>query len=146
MKVFVSQPMSGLTNEEINENRIKSMEVLQFLNPDIIIEYDPASLYIQEDLEMEESLSVDDPNTTKNRISLFYFLRSVQHMVGKDAIVFLDGWQDSRGCILEYFIAKAFGLTILGEFVNKLEFKSVIGYKDMQTILMNLFKYLKWRG
>jgi hypothetical protein len=143
MKVFVSQPMSGLTNEEINENRIKSMEVLQFLNPDIIIEYDPASLYVEEDPEMEKSLSVDDLDITKNRISIFYFLRSVQHMIDKDAIVFLDGWQDSRGCILEYFIAKAFGLTILGEFVNKLEFKSVIGYKDMQTILMNLFKYLK---
>lgn len=143
MKVFVSQPMSGLTNEEINKNRIKSMEVLQFLNPDIIIEYDPASLYIEEDPEMEKVLSVDDPDISKNRISIFYFLRSIQHMVDKDAIVFLDGWQNSRGCILEYFIAKAFGMTILGEFVDKLQFKNIIGYKDMNSILMNLFKYLK---
>lgn len=141
MKLFVSQPMSGLTNEEIENNRVESMNALSKLYKDI--EYDPTNIYVVEDPEMEEQLTVKgDMELSKNRISIFYFLRSIQHMAGKDAIVFLNGWQYSRGCILEYFIAKAFKMRILGEFTID-GFKDFISFNVQTKILMNLFNYFK---
>lgn len=144
MKVFVSQPMSGIDNDTVIDIREECMDILKkyYAKKNIDIEYDPASKYLKEDKDKEKDLFTNNPEVTKKRISMFYFLRSIQYMVGKDAIIFLDGWEYSRGCILEYFIAKAFGLKILGEFTSDGFSKSIGNNRDI-TVLMNLFKYFK---
>jgi hypothetical protein len=142
MKLFISQPMSGLSDGDIIRNRERSVKYLQEYDKSVVIEYDPADIYISEDKEKELELTTDNEALTKTKIGLFYFLRSIQHMVDKDAIVFLNGWQNSRGCILEFLIAKAFKLKILGEFTDN-GFKSFIGFGTENRVLMNLFRYFK---
>lgn len=90
MKVMISQPMNGLTDEEIKAVR---EEVIKVINPE------------WEVLNTLFDIEVDNP--------IYYLAKSIEKLAEADVVVFVPGWEKARGCKIEYEIAKAYGKFIL---------------------------------
>lgn len=91
MKVFLSQPMRGKTHEEILSS---IREVQEFLtkyldstNVEIIESYSPSN---------------------KNKEPLVALGDSIKDLSKADLAVFLNDWNQYRGCIIEHHTAKIY--------------------------------------
>ncbi len=90
MKVMISQPMNGLTDEEIKAVR---EEVIKVINPEWEV------LNTLFDIEFYNPI--------------YYLAKSIEKLAEADVVVFVPGWEKARGCKIEYEIAKAYGKFIL---------------------------------
>lgn len=90
MKVMISQPMNGLTDEEIKTVR---EEVIKGINPE------------WEVLNTLFDVKFDNP--------IYYLAKSIEKLAEADIVIFVPGWENARGCKIEYEIAKAYGKFIL---------------------------------
>lgn len=50
--------------------------------------------------------------------------RCVEALLNCSSVVFLSGWQDSKGCTAEYEIARIYGLAVIMD--NSVELSDVI--------------------
>ncbi len=91
MKVMISQPMRGKTNEEIRAER---EDVIEKLSND---GYDVVDTVISEDAPK----NIDE--------AIFYLSKSIEFIGKVDAIVFMPGWNRTRGCRIEYLVAREYG-------------------------------------
>ena len=93
MKIFISQPMSNRTNEQIlNERNCIVYKIDKQLNtPYEII-----------DSFFDEVYNNENP--------LFYLGKSIELMSQADLVYFTRGWEQSRGCNIEHECAKRYGL------------------------------------
>lgn len=102
LRVFISVPMSGRSNEEVLkqiedvkrdvlENHIYGDEEIMFVDN---LEYEPKSL-----LEANPVI----PN-------LLYLGQAVKKMGMCNAVVFAPGWDNARGCRIEFDVAIEYGL------------------------------------
>lgn len=99
-KVFISQPMRGLTDEEIKENRNKGMDAINKL-------YDDA-IFLNSIIDEDAPEGMNEP--------VWYLSKSIEMMAQADVVVFLPGWESTRGCVVENVIATKYGYdTILIE-------------------------------
>lgn len=90
MKVMISQPMNGLTDEEIKAVR---EEVIKVINPEWEV--------------LNTLLDIEFYNP------IYYLAKSIEKLAEADVVVFVPGWEKARGCKIEYEIAKAYGKFIL---------------------------------
>ena len=92
MKIMISQPMRGKTNEQIREERKALVEALE-----------------------EEGYEVVDTvlDISENKSPIYYLSKSIELLDQADAVVFMRGWQEARGCKIEYQIAKDYGKFIM---------------------------------
>ena len=95
-KLFISQPMRGKTNEEI----------LQVRNEAVVIAHNITN----EDIEVIDSFFQDAPVDAK---PLWFLGKSIEMLSAADYVYFADGWQNARGCIVEHYCSKEYGLTII---------------------------------
>lgn len=109
MKVFISMPMKGKSDEEILATRnrigseIKEKYEVNGCHVDII-----DSLFgITAD-----ALPSDKDVTT---IGAYYLGYSIVLLSHADAIYMADGYENNRGCLIEHQIAKAYGIPVLNE-------------------------------
>ena len=96
MKVFLSHPMHGLTEEQIMSIR------------------DSAYYYLRSvygNIELIDNYRHED--TPKNSGRLCHLGRSIQQMEEADAIYFCDGWENARGCCIEERVARYYNLKVL---------------------------------
>lgn len=90
-KVFISQPMRGKTDEEIKKEReminvwceSKNYEVI-----DTIFDFGDES-------------------------PIYYLAKSIEAMANANVVIFINGWEEARGCRIEYEVAKAYGKEIM---------------------------------
>lgn len=98
-KIFISQPMRGLSDEEIlkkrHEIKLKIEEV--FNEPVEIID----SFF--EDFKPE------------NNIPVKYLSRSIDKLADADVAYFGGSWKEARGCKIEHEIAIAYGIQTIEE-------------------------------
>ena len=92
MKIMISQPMKGKTNEQIREERADLVKGLE-----------------------EEGYEVVDTvlDISENKSPIYYLSKSIELLDQADAVVFMRGWQEARGCKIEYQIAKDYGKFIM---------------------------------
>ena len=91
--LFISQPMSGLTNEEILKVRHEATEFISNKYPDNEICVLPS--YKQQ------------PDNTYNAVSAVNLLgNAISLMAGANIIYFVPGWQKSKGCQIENEVAR----------------------------------------
>ena len=96
MKIVISQPMNGLTQEQIETNRATVMKELIAAGHEIVDSY----------------ITVDAPKNMN--AGLFYLGLSLQIIASQaDAVYFLDGWQNARGCWMEFEACKRYGVKTL---------------------------------
>lgn len=97
MRVMISQPMAGIDDEEIRFRFNKISKEFSKLHIDVV-----------------DNIWQDSPQEGfYNTEPLFYLAKSINAMGQVDAVYFAEGWQNARGCVIEYEICKAYGIKIL---------------------------------
>lgn len=91
MKVMISQPMRGKTQEQIEVERKELVEELTKQGYEVI-----NTIFAEE--------SPKDCDT-----ALYYLSKSIEAIGKVDGVVFMQGWENARGCRIEYEIAVAYG-------------------------------------
>lgn len=87
MKVMISQPMRGKSEEEIINERKTIIEELE-----------------KQGYEVVDTVFKEGPNNP-----LFFLSKSIETMVNVDAVVFMPGWQGARDCRIEHQVAAEYG-------------------------------------
>ena len=100
-KLFISQPMRGLTDEEI----LKAREEIK----------NRAEKTIGESLELINSFIEDYPVEIDKSIPVWYLGKSIQFLSQADIAYFAGDWRNARGCKIEYEIANAYGFRVITE-------------------------------
>lgn len=102
---MLSQPMNGLTDEEIIATRERAIAKLQNEGYEVINTYFSDEWYSRE--SMKERGVVQIP--------ICFLAKSLENMSLCDAVFFCKGWENARGCKIEHDVAKAYGVTIIYE-------------------------------
>lgn len=98
-KVFISQVMKGLTDEEILAVRDKAAKAIeQLVGPVVIL----------------DSLVLEDPPKGTNE-GLWYLSRSIATLSDADIAYFCVGWEKARGCKIEHTCAVEYGVEVICE-------------------------------
>ena len=109
-KIFISQPMSGLSIEEIKS--VRDRAIMDISNMTIA---KPGTLELvdDEDIEFIDNLQEDkDPETTTH---LQYLSEDVRLLDTADLVYFCIGWEKSRGCNIEYQICREYNIPMMFE-------------------------------
>lgn len=98
MRFMISQPMGGLSDDEILEKKHEATEFLSAQGHEVV------DTFYQSDL----------PDNIRNS-GLFWLGASLMDMAKCDAVYFCRGWKDARGCIIEHEAALAYRMQIVYE-------------------------------
>ena len=96
MKVFISQPMSGLTTEEVVKARDRAIRIIK-------------NRYPNEEIHVIENYIHDLPEGSH---PLEYLGRDILIMKDADLVFFVHGHHAARGCRIEWSVANEYGLKI----------------------------------
>lgn len=101
-KIFISQPMNGLTDEEIKSKRNEAIKKLEkFMHG--------------ENFEIIDSFFETAPHDAK---PLWYLGESLKLLAQADYALFLTGWDKARGCKIENTCAQEYGIQTIYEESN----------------------------
>lgn len=92
-KVFISQPMKGKTEEQIKLERENLVNVITKAGGTVI-----------------DSIIHDFDEKVYKTIPLSYLSRSIDMLATADIGVFMPGWNDARGCCIEYRCCKDYDI------------------------------------
>lgn len=85
MKIMISQPMHGKTEKEIEDERAELVKKIEENGDEVI------------------DTIIKDFDCRKSPIA--YLAKSIEFLDQADGIVFMKGWNQARGCIIEHEIA-----------------------------------------
>lgn len=108
-KVMISQPMAGMTTEEIKTTREKAIKFL------ISQGYEVVNTLFEGEWFSDEAMAARGVVS----IPLCYLSKSLEAMSQCDAVYFCKGWLDARGCRMENAAASGYGLKIIYEETEK---------------------------
>ena len=97
MKIMISQPMRGKTNEEIKLERANLVKKLESEGHTVV------------DTIISENAPKDSDE------AIFYLAKSIEFISKVDALIFMNGWENARGCRIEYQVASEYGKFIREE-------------------------------
>ena len=100
-KLFISQPMRGLTDEEI----LRAREEIRFR----------AEQVVGEPLELIDSFIEEYPEEINKSIPVWYLGKSIQFLSQADIAYFGGEWRNARGCRIEHEVADKYGIKIIEE-------------------------------
>lgn len=124
-RAMISQPMNGLTDEEIKETRAKAVQQLTDMGYEVIDSFfsKPIVLRTMEDniavkkliMESDNDVRVEDysMNPAIKAVAIEYLSAAIFMMSHCDAVYFCSGWDTARGCVIEHSIAERYGLTCI---------------------------------
>ncbi len=90
MKIMISQPMKGKTNEQIREERAKLVKKLEEEGHEVV------------DTVFENAPANED-------IAIYMLSQSIRYIGKVDGVVFMPGWEKARGCKIEHQVAVEYG-------------------------------------
>lgn len=90
MKLMISQPMKGKTNEQIKEERAELVKQLE-----------------TEGHEVVDTIFENAPNNED--VAIYMLSQSIRYIGKVDGVVFMPGWNNARGCRIEYQVAAEYG-------------------------------------
>lgn len=94
MKYFISQPMKGLTIDEINKNRQNIKEKI---------------------IDNDKNAKILESVLKENFKPLKMLGESIKIMSEADIVIFMKGWENGRGCKIEHECCKQYGIKIIYE-------------------------------
>lgn len=97
-KLFISQPMNGKTDEEILKEREHAIKAAQEC--------------VSDNVEVIDSFFKSAPADVK---PLWFLGKSLELLSTADIAYFANGWQNARGCKIEYECAKEYGIYTIEE-------------------------------
>lgn len=87
MKIMISQPMNGKTQKQIEEERAELVKDLKAKGYEVV-----------------NTIFAEIPDEAQDK-PLFYLAKSIDAMSKVDAVIFMKGWENARGCKIEHEIA-----------------------------------------
>lgn len=90
MRIMISQPMNGKTEEQIREERKVIVEGLEEGGNEVI----------------DTIFTEEPPKDVDARI--YYLAKSIEAIGKVDAVFFMRGWENARGCIIEHQVASTY--------------------------------------
>ena len=107
IKVFISQPMNGKTDEEIQFERAIAIkdatQQVQDIYPD---DWD-------EDGNQVEIMDTVIKDFSPDTHPLVYMGESIKMLAEADVVYFARGWHNARGCCIEHDCAKKYGKYVM---------------------------------
>lgn len=100
-KLFISQPMRGLKDEEI----LKAREEIR----------KKAEKEIGEPVELIDSFIKEYPGEINKSVPVYYLGKSIQLLSQADIAYFGGDWRNARGCLIEHEVARQYGIKIIEE-------------------------------
>lgn len=113
MKVMISQPMNGKTEEQIQEERKRIVDNFNSMHIEVI-----NTLFTEEAPE-------------NCNIAIYYLGKSISAMKDADAIYMCDNWREARGCVIEHEVATKYGIKVL--YSNFFENRPQISTRNMNA-------------
>lgn len=101
-RIMISQPMNGLTPEQIKSVRDKIVSSLK--DDEYLVD-----TFFEGQSFTEESLSTKGVTNTP----VYFLSKSLELMSTCDAVIFASGWEKARGCRIEHEVALQYGLEII---------------------------------
>ena len=100
MKLFISQPMKGKTDEEILSERQKAIESVK-------------EKYGDENIEIIDSFFQSAPADAR---PLWFLGKSIELLSTADVAYFCKGWDQARGCRIENTCAIEYGIEVIEDY------------------------------
>ncbi len=97
MKIMISQPMRGKTNEQIRKEREQLVKELKSEGHEVI----------------DTIINEESPKDINEAI--YYLSKSIEFIGKVDAIYFMKGWEKARGCKIEHEVAVEYGKQVFYE-------------------------------
>ena len=97
MKIMISQPMRGKTNEQIRQEREELVKKLEMQGHKV------------EDTIFTEEMPIECD------MPMYLLAKSIEAMSKVDAVIFMRGWKDARDCRIEHQVAVDYGKFIKEE-------------------------------
>ncbi len=97
MKIMISQPMRGKTNEQIRKEREQLVKKLKSEGHEVI----------------DTIINEESPKDINEAI--YYLSKSIEFIGKVDAIYFMKGWEKARGCKIEHEVAVEYGKQVFYE-------------------------------
>jgi hypothetical protein len=104
-KIMISQPMNGLTEEQITNAQNKFLEYAKKEN------LEPLNTYFKDEWYSQESMT----SRGVVQIPLCFLAKSIENMSLCHKAYFAKGWENARGCKIEHEVALQYGLEIIYE-------------------------------
>lgn len=95
MKVMISQPMRGKSSEQVRTERTSVMAMLEAKGHTVV-----------------DTVFTEEPPAADNT-ALWNLGQSLCAMSHVDAVYFMEGWRQARGCLIEHMAAEKYGLWII---------------------------------
>lgn len=96
MKIMISQPMKGKTNEQVREERAELIKRLQ-----------------KEGIEVVDTVFENAP--ADEDVAIYMLSQSIRYIGKVDALYFMKGWEKARGCKIEHEVAVEYGKQVFYE-------------------------------
>lgn len=139
---MISQPMNGLTDEEIEETRERAIKFLKKNG------YKVANTLFTDDWYSESAMK----ERGVVNIPIYYLAKSLENMSLCDVAYFCDGWEDARGCRIEHEVAEAYDLDIIyavdEEVLSEEQLAFMKGLDHAEEVLEEYFDLVQnaWSG
>jgi len=101
-KVFISQPMRGLSDLQIDKDRARVIEGLYNIG------------YKPDEITVIDTFIRENAPDNVNR-GLWCLGKSLELLSGADMAVFAKGWRRARGCQIEFKCAEKYGISYICE-------------------------------
>lgn len=95
MKVMISQPMNGKTEEQIKEERRELINAIESNGDEVL-----NTIFTEE--------VPKDCDT-----AIYYLAKSIEAISKVDRVVFMAGWEKARGCVIEHLVAVKYDKQII---------------------------------
>jgi hypothetical protein len=105
IKIMISQPMNGFTDEQIVETRNRFLQFAKKENLEVV------NTYFQDEWYSKDSMS----SRGVVQIPICFLAKSIENMSLCHTAYFAKGWENARGCKIEHEVALQYGLNILYE-------------------------------
>ena len=96
MKIIISQPMKGKTEQQVRDERTALVSKIEASGNTVI-----------------DTIFPDFTN--EGNIPVKYLAKSLEAIADVDAVVFMDGWKEARGCKIERQVCEDYGIQIFEE-------------------------------
>lgn len=103
VKLFISQPMGGKTDEEILETREKAIKSAK------------AKIADGEGVEVIDSFFQNAPADAR---PLWFLGKSLELLSTADVAYFAKGWENARGCRIENTCAIEYGIDVIEDYTE----------------------------
>ena len=103
VRLFISQPMRGKTDEEIEREREELIAIAKAVYAD------------RGEVEAIDSFFKGGLNAPANaKVPLYYLSKSLELLATADVAIFAKDWREARGCRIEHECADGYGIARIG--------------------------------